>query len=275
MKSFALLFFSSLLIFNVGFSQNVGIGTSTPATSAALDVSGTNKGFLLPRISLKTEFDKTTVPSPAPALLVYNTNNNLPDSAGFYYWNGSKWLKILTNTTAGGDLSGTYPNPLVIKLNNVPIPSEELNSTYDGKTLRYNTITKSYELRFPVEATESLRVRDLTLVNQASGRIVRGNDASNLLPLCYGKYVGNGLSGQTANVSFSKFAYGIYQFHIDPVFFNTSKFNPIIVCSIIGTGNYGFISSYVNGPSDFAIETRSPTLQAYADIYFSFVVYNQ
>jgi hypothetical protein len=118
----------------------------------------------------------------------------------------------------------------------------------------------------------------LILVNETNrpGKIQRGYDNSNLLPLCFGKYIGSGLSGQTDNVSFSKFADGIYQFHIDPVFFgNTSTFNPIIVCSIIGTGNYGFISSYINGPSDFVIETRAPTLQTYADIYFSFVVYNQ
>jgi hypothetical protein len=260
------------------FAQRVGIGTINPANSAQLEIASTSKGLLIPRVSLSSETDVATVPSPAISLIVYNTNTYLPDSAGYYYWGGTKWLKLLTNTTAGGDLSGTYPNPVVSKLNNVPLPTEVLNSTYDGKTLRYNTISKSYELRFPVEASESIIIRGLVLTNQTNrpGKIQRGNDNSNLLPLCFGKYIGSGLSGQTDNVSFSKFADGIYQFHIDPVFFgNISAFNPIIVCSIIGTGNYGFISSYINGPSDFVIETRTPTLQTYADIYFSFVVYNQ
>ena len=41
--------------------------------SAMLDVSGANKGLLIPRIALTGTNDATTVISPAASLLVYNT----------------------------------------------------------------------------------------------------------------------------------------------------------------------------------------------------------
>jgi hypothetical protein len=42
------ILFQSLLI----HAQNVGIGTSTPDQSAALDMSATGKGLLIPRMTL-------------------------------------------------------------------------------------------------------------------------------------------------------------------------------------------------------------------------------
>jgi hypothetical protein len=275
------LYFSAcfmLLICSGVFSQNVGIGTNTPAASAALDITGTNKGLLLPRISLKSEIDKTTIPTPAPALLVYNTNNNLPDSAGFYYWNGSKWLKVLTNTAAGGDLGGKYPNPLVSKLNGIALPAGIPTDNDYGKTLRYDPFTQSYELRPPVEFNENLSVHDLSLSYKSGlkGRILRSGDNASLIPVCYGTYNGsNALSGQTNNVTFQKVFPGGYQFHLIPDFYDTNVvFNPIIVCNYLGENNFGFIEAYPNGPYDFVIKTRGAALN-FIDLPFSFVVYNR
>ncbi len=43
---------SVLLFFALtGMAQNVGIGTTTPAESALLDLSSTTKGFLPPRMT--------------------------------------------------------------------------------------------------------------------------------------------------------------------------------------------------------------------------------
>jgi hypothetical protein len=70
--------------------QSVGIGTITPDTSAILDLTSTNKGFLIPRLD---SLARTQIVTPAQGLMVYQTNG----SKGFYYYNGSIWLKI------GGD----------------------------------------------------------------------------------------------------------------------------------------------------------------------------
>lgn len=51
------------------FAQ-VGIGTTSPHGSAALEISSTNKGFLLPRM---TTTERGSIPNPLPGMLIYNT----------------------------------------------------------------------------------------------------------------------------------------------------------------------------------------------------------
>lgn len=91
--------------------KNIGINTSTPDTSAILQVSSnsipdlssaTKKGFLPPRVALLSNIDVSTIPSPAVGLLVYNTANNgsYPNevsSNGYYFWDGSKWEKLMNS----------------------------------------------------------------------------------------------------------------------------------------------------------------------------------
>ncbi len=87
------IFISMTLLITVFFAgeillaQSVAINAdgSTPDASAMLDVSSSNKGFLAPRTSA-TE----NIQSPATGLLVYQTEN----PTGFYYYNGSDWIKI-------------------------------------------------------------------------------------------------------------------------------------------------------------------------------------
>jgi trimeric autotransporter adhesin len=78
--------------------QSVGIGTQTPHASAILEVKSNNKGLMIPRVNLLSETDIVTVTNPALSLLLYNSNNSLPDGEGFYFWNGSKWSKLTTRT---------------------------------------------------------------------------------------------------------------------------------------------------------------------------------
>jgi hypothetical protein len=54
-------------------SGNVGIGTLTPVSTAALDVSSTTQGFLPPRM---TTGQKNAIATPAAGLMVYDTTLN-------------------------------------------------------------------------------------------------------------------------------------------------------------------------------------------------------
>ncbi len=56
-----------------GIAQRVGIGTTTPAASAQLDVSSTTKGFLPPRM---TASQRDLISNPATGLIIFNTNTN-------------------------------------------------------------------------------------------------------------------------------------------------------------------------------------------------------
>lgn len=68
---------------------SVGIGTPTPDASAVLDVRATAQGVSFPNLSLASESDATTVVSPVPGLLVFNTNPALPCGKGLYVNNGT------------------------------------------------------------------------------------------------------------------------------------------------------------------------------------------
>ncbi|KAF2515553.1 collagen-like triple helix repeat-containing protein [Flavobacterium foetidum] len=87
-----------LIIFIVSFvgHAQVGVGTLTPASSAQLDVTATNKGMLIPRLSLI----QTTNQSPVTgvienSLLVYNTATVNDVTPGFYYWQTDKWVRLI------------------------------------------------------------------------------------------------------------------------------------------------------------------------------------
>ncbi len=58
----------------------------------------TDKGMMLPRISLTSTIDITTVPAPIVSFLVYNTvragTSPYTIVPGFYYWNGSQWTPL-------------------------------------------------------------------------------------------------------------------------------------------------------------------------------------
>ncbi|MCX6303613.1 MAG: hypothetical protein NT040_01470 [Bacteroidetes bacterium] len=103
-KTLCTLFIFATLFFGLnGSYSQVAISNdgSAPAASAMLEIKATNKGFLPPRVSLASTADVTTIPSPVAGLLVYNTNSAIINgySTGYYFYTGSKWSKITSNTT--------------------------------------------------------------------------------------------------------------------------------------------------------------------------------
>ena len=66
----------------------VGINSNNnqPDPSAMLDVSATNRGVLIPRLSTVS---RNLIPSPATGLLIYNTT-----TSHFNYYNGNSWYQI-------------------------------------------------------------------------------------------------------------------------------------------------------------------------------------
>jgi hypothetical protein len=94
MKSnFYLLFSIFLMLGSLNSFAQIGIGTTTPAASAALEVSstGSNKGILIPRISAT---QKDAISNPAEGLLIYQTSAPV----GFYYYTNNSWRLMVTQT---------------------------------------------------------------------------------------------------------------------------------------------------------------------------------
>ena len=73
----------------------IGINNENPDASAALDITSTTGGLLIPRM---TETQRDAITSAATGLMIYQTDG----TAGFYYYNGSGWA------TLGAATSPTY-----------------------------------------------------------------------------------------------------------------------------------------------------------------------
>jgi hypothetical protein len=65
----------------------VGIGTTTPDASSALDITSTTKGLLIPRMKAA---ERDLISPAATGLMIYQTDG----ATGFYYYNGSSWANV-------------------------------------------------------------------------------------------------------------------------------------------------------------------------------------
>src|ERR1051326_7264421 len=100
-------------------AQNVGINSTgaAPNASAGLDVSFSNMGVLIPRVALTQTTSSSPVTSPATSLVIYNTATINDVTPGFYYWDGTKWVRLINTGNnagtewllAGNTLTGTLP----------------------------------------------------------------------------------------------------------------------------------------------------------------------
>ncbi len=131
-------------------AQNVGINTHLPDASAQLDITATNKGLLVPRISIPNLNAAAPVAAPARSLLVFNINTTT--GLGYYYWDGSQWIKLATDHDVDHDWykTTTTTNPDAISdaiftrgrvgigLNNPTTPSAQLEVVGGGITLHGN-----------------------------------------------------------------------------------------------------------------------------------------
>lgn len=124
----AFLFLIILIAFLYTKAQNVAINTdgSVPDNSAILDIKSTSKGLLIPRMLAS---DMTAIGSPAPGLLVWQTDG----TPGIYYNAGTaatpSWQMLrpaILPQYFYGDLSGVnnnIPASLRVNINTVQVNS--------------------------------------------------------------------------------------------------------------------------------------------------------
>jgi hypothetical protein len=71
---------------------SVGIGTTSPNASAALDISATDKGLLPPRL---TETQRDAIQNPAAGLVIFNASANQLN-----VWDGQQWQQLVLGQAA-------------------------------------------------------------------------------------------------------------------------------------------------------------------------------
>jgi hypothetical protein len=85
MKQF-FTFLAAVLLTATTYAQ-IGINNENPDASAALDITSTTGGLLIPRM---TETQRDAISPAATGLMIYQTDGTV----GFYYYNGSSWAEV-------------------------------------------------------------------------------------------------------------------------------------------------------------------------------------
>ena len=96
MKSKIHVIFSLLLTLgSVNAFAQIGIGTTSPNSSAALDITSTSKGLLFPRL---TSIERANIANPTAGMIIYCTNCGTKGELEIY--NGSSWVKTSNSAAA-------------------------------------------------------------------------------------------------------------------------------------------------------------------------------
>ncbi len=80
-------------------TSQLSLGTTTPSTSALLQLESTNKGLLTPRM---TQVQRDAIASPVVGLLIFDTTTN-----GFENYNGSAWVSVGSSSGNASVATGT------------------------------------------------------------------------------------------------------------------------------------------------------------------------
>ena len=134
----------------------VGIGTTNPNTSAALDITSTTKGLLPPRMT--TAERDASIKSPTAGLLIYNTTTNALEIAN----SSSLWVNLstgattsvasgTTSSTAGIGVGTTSPNANAVlditsTTQGVLLPRHTADPTNVVGMVYYNTTTHAVKV---------------------------------------------------------------------------------------------------------------------------------
>lgn len=176
-KYFTLVLFTHLCVNNHLFSQNIAVNStgSLPDTSAMLDVSSTNKGFLAPRM---TTTQQNAIPLPAKGLIIFNTTDN-----GLKLNTGTPASPVWTAIGSGG---GSTTNTLGSSSNTL---TSTVNGVAATATL-VNTVSNSSANNVLSTTVNGVTGSGVSIVNSISNT-VSGNNLSTTV---------NGVTGANVNL---------------------------------------------------------------------------
>ena len=168
---------------SLGAFAQVGIGTTTPDNSAALDLSSSSKGFLVPRM---TSAQRTAISGPAKGLMVFDN-----DSAYFFYYNGSAWKGIKPSSAIGGS------SPWTTSGSN--IQNSNTGNVGLGKAPSYQLDVKG-----PVNADSIMLNGSTALSAKGTGNTMVGSPATKNTGT-YNTFTGYGTGYSNTNGSFNTY----------------------------------------------------------------------
>lgn len=169
-------------------NAQVGIGTTTPDASAALDITATDKGLLIPRM---TTAQKSAIVNPATGLMVYDTDANKT-----YIYDGTAWV-VNAGSGSGGGKFVDGDNPSIAAYTDGPVA---IGTTYSSNVHRLYVQGVN-----DVNQTRTTVRVDATYNGTGTSEVTRGlsvmaeNDGSGAADYLIGteNIVANGVNGTT------------------------------------------------------------------------------
>lgn len=141
-----LLLLSASLLFTQLSNAQVTIGGNIPPNENALldlqEQGVTTKGLLLPRVALERTTSFAPMQAHNQGMAVYNTATIADVTPGYYYNNGSKWVKLFSVDDA------FFNMPAVV------LPIDESDPAFNGTTFTVN-LYDAYSKQFEVTGTNT------------------------------------------------------------------------------------------------------------------------
>ncbi|MGE4515122.1 MAG: hypothetical protein AB7E26_15110 [Chryseobacterium sp.] len=226
----------------------VGIGTSSPDASAALEVASTNKGFLPPRVALNSKTDVTTISSPTAGLLVYNTGAGSLKSTGMYYWDGSQWTSLKGD---GGTSSATDLNVGETRTAVITVPTSSFAAGSIG-------ISRTWMNGRAVNNTQSVSYKLLSdAAGSTNGFVNFGPNGALRMDFASGGYSGSVVAPKIVNTSSL------------PIFYSLNALSTADTNISWGTGMWlaaGAVSKQIDGNDGFGYATNDNSEYVNANI---------
>lgn len=147
----------NLNTFKQGFTNGeVGIGTATPDNSSQLEVSATDKGLLIPRV---TTAQMNAISTPATNLLVFNT-----DLEALYRYDGANWIALSAGygivSVNDGSGNPTFYASLQTALNN----TADIDAVYI-----HSDIEVTSEITVPLRSSLTIHTNGYRIWGDTSG----------------------------------------------------------------------------------------------------------
>ncbi|WP_323789242.1 phage tail protein [Psychroserpens sp.] len=107
MKTKSIIIGFLAMVFYYGVFAQVGIGTTNPDGSSVLDITSSDKGILIPRMSA---IERMAITTPADGLIIYQTD----DVKGFYYYDLTlgTWDRVLKQTKDAIPIGSIFTFPM-------------------------------------------------------------------------------------------------------------------------------------------------------------------